>query len=284
MFGVCFVIVEILLFIAGLWALISGRLPGFVFGKKYRVAGWGARLIGLIIAAPLLIGVGAGVLLGLIYGPAEGGTVASGLEFFSLLAALILALVISRLVRRPVGAGAGAPPASPHFETEPLTTGLLDLARRMAQDQEKRQLVIITPGRLVRTSDPLPPAEALPPDIRAEAEAMAPTDRLRTVIAGSLTNLVAFEENPHQAVPFLGGLEALVQIGHAVILFIGPVTELAEMCRGADLLIMDSALGPFLPADWLATAQAVMAEPNVIQINRSGPDIQGMQRLGQPQA
>jgi hypothetical protein len=149
----------------------------------------------------------------------------------------------------------------------------------MAADKEKRQLVIVTPGRIVRTSDSLPPRESLPPEVVAEAEAIAPSTEPWQVVAVGMTDLPAFEADPYQAVPFLGSLEVLVQIGHGVILFEGHPSAFIQFCRGADLLIVDGEMIPFLPADWLQVASTVMRRPNVIKINRRGKEVLKVEKV-----
>ncbi len=69
-----------------------------------------------------------------------------------------------------------------------------------------------------------------------------------------------------------------MQIGHAVVLFEGHPSALAEVCRAADLLVVDSEMIPFLQTDWLPVAQAVMREPNVVKVRRKGTTIFGLEK------
>ncbi|GAB4214028.1 MAG: hypothetical protein OHK0022_51950 [Roseiflexaceae bacterium] len=94
-------ILEILLFICGLWALITGKLPAIVFGKKYRIEGNGARIIGAILVAPLPLAIGAGVILGILMGE-DGVMAATIIEIVLVLISFVVAAIISRKVRQPV--------------------------------------------------------------------------------------------------------------------------------------------------------------------------------------
>ncbi|MCI0397018.1 MAG: hypothetical protein L0332_10335 [Chloroflexi bacterium] len=100
----CLLIVEILLFIAGILALITGKLPDklfkLLFGKgEYHVEPPRARLFGLLLASPLPIAFTAGVILGLLFGQ-EGAGYASYLEFIILIAVCIAAIIIARRLRQ----------------------------------------------------------------------------------------------------------------------------------------------------------------------------------------
>jgi len=47
-------LIEILMLIAGIWAIVAGKLPSAMFGgAKYSFEGRGVRLLGLILVCPL---------------------------------------------------------------------------------------------------------------------------------------------------------------------------------------------------------------------------------------
>ena len=98
-------IIEILFLIAGLWALVSGKLPAGVFrvlfgNGQYELAPDRARLFGLLLASPLPVAfLVTLVLTGLMGGRASGP--AAYFEGFYLIAIAIASIVIARRIRRP---------------------------------------------------------------------------------------------------------------------------------------------------------------------------------------
>ncbi len=98
----CILIAEIVLIISGIWALATGKVPSLVFGKKYRIEGLGARLIGLILILPMPFAFVAGIVLVLLLGQDEGALYGTLLEIGTLVACLLVALVISYRIRKPV--------------------------------------------------------------------------------------------------------------------------------------------------------------------------------------
>ncbi|MFP4439267.1 MAG: hypothetical protein ACLFVO_18655 [Chloroflexaceae bacterium] len=94
-------IIEIILFVCGMWGLIMGKLPSIVFGKNYRIEGAGARVIGAILVLPLLLALGVGFILGLFL--VENAIIfASIFELVTLIICFAVAFLISRRVRQPV--------------------------------------------------------------------------------------------------------------------------------------------------------------------------------------
>ena len=89
----------IVLILYGIWILISGKLPA---GKKYRIEGTGARIVGGI----LLMTYPTQIFLQIVLTLVSGGTPDPMYSFFlaigSVIAMLVLAAVVSRLVRIPV--------------------------------------------------------------------------------------------------------------------------------------------------------------------------------------
>jgi Flp pilus assembly protein TadD len=170
-------------------------------------------------------------------------------------------------------------PRMPEVDADLLTEEVLNLAQSMATDQDKRQLIIITPGRLIRTSDVLPPRETLSSEFVSMLEGVAPSGKQWNIIAIGMTEFRAFNASPNTSVPFLELLHGFVQIGHAVILFEGHPSGLMQMCPNRDLLVVDSEMIPFLQSDWLEIARSTMRKPNILKVNRKGTTVLGTQKL-----
>lgn len=88
-------IIEVMLFFAGLWTVVTGKLPAIVLGTKYSIEGIGARLVGLLIALPLPVAFMAGIVLTLALGPKTGSGLGSLIELVTLVVALVAARVLS---------------------------------------------------------------------------------------------------------------------------------------------------------------------------------------------
>ncbi|MCP4417861.1 MAG: hypothetical protein GY805_14650 [Chloroflexi bacterium] len=99
----CLLIVEILMLIAGIWALVSGKLPSglfkVLFGKgEYMANPRQARLIGLLLTSPIPLTFLGGLLLGVLFG-ADAVQYSAILEIFILIVVCILAVIIARKVK-----------------------------------------------------------------------------------------------------------------------------------------------------------------------------------------
>ena len=170
-------------------------------------------------------------------------------------------------------------PRMPQVDEDLLTEELLTIAQDMAETRSKPKLVIITPGRLIKTSDPLPGRETLEPKFLSMLEEIAPSSNQWNIIAIGMTEFRAFNASPHTSVPFLSLLHGFAQIGHAVILFEGHPSGFTQMCRNRDLLVVDSEMIPFLQTDWLDIARSTMRTSNILKVNRTGMTVQGTQKL-----
>jgi len=170
-------------------------------------------------------------------------------------------------------------PRMPEIDADMLTKEIMSIAQDMAEIKSQPKLVILTPGRLIRTSDPLPGRETIEPHFLSMLEEIAPSSSRWNVLAIGMTEFRAFNASPHNSVPFLNLLHGFAQIGHAVILFEGHPSALAQMCNNRDLLVVDSEMIPFLQSDWLDIARTTMRTPNILKVNRKGMSVQGTQKL-----
>jgi hypothetical protein len=101
----CLLIVEIAMLIAGIMALVTGKLPSglfrVLFGKgEYRTEAGKARLFGLLLAAPLPLAFLGGVVIALLFGE-EGSPYATTFELLVLVVVGFAASVIARRMRQP---------------------------------------------------------------------------------------------------------------------------------------------------------------------------------------
>jgi hypothetical protein len=149
-----------------------------------------------------------------------------------------------------------------------LTKEIMAMAQDMAEIKSKPKLVIITPGRLIKTSDPLPGRETIEPKFLSMLEEIAPSTNRWNVLAIGMTEFRAFNASPHNSVPFLHLLHGFAQIGHSVILFEGHPSAFTQMCNNRDLLVVDSEMIPFLQSDWLEIARTTMRTPNILKVDR----------------
>ncbi|NOH03337.1 MAG: hypothetical protein HND47_15940 [Chloroflexi bacterium] len=95
----CLLIFEILLFVMGIYAVISAKLPSWFVGKGYIAEGSPVRILGLVMAAPLPIAFCAGAAIGLI--DPDQIWIGSAIEIVGVLAAAIITVVTLRNIRKP---------------------------------------------------------------------------------------------------------------------------------------------------------------------------------------
>jgi len=99
-------IIELLFLIAGLWAIISGKLPvglfTFLFGKgEYELPSTQARLFGVFLSSPLPASFLVSFLLIALLGT-KGNGYAIIFEVIYILVVIITSIIIARKARRPV--------------------------------------------------------------------------------------------------------------------------------------------------------------------------------------
>jgi hypothetical protein len=131
----------------------------------------------------------------------------------------------------------------------------------------RRQIVFVTPGRLlIGKTCPLP-AE-IPPKEMARVKDLIPPKPVKNIAAISYTFLDALQKDMNRAVPFMGYLLGFATLGHCVWVFEGHESALAAGCRDADYLLVDEGMLPFLPVEWRATAEKAMRGNVIKQIPR----------------
>jgi hypothetical protein len=94
--------IEVILLISGIWALVTGKLPSFLFGgPKYKLEGRGVRLLGVVLLLPIPIALVVGVVLGLLFGE-EAQAYAMLFELVIVVGVGVVAVIFSRLIRKPL--------------------------------------------------------------------------------------------------------------------------------------------------------------------------------------
>ena len=111
----CLLVAEILMLVGGLYALIAGKVR---LTKNMYLEGWRARAAGLILIAPLLLGLLTGFLLGLLIGvdvlPASAAFAAVLIELLLVIGGLVGVVLFAVLTKPKADAApgrSGVPPA-----------------------------------------------------------------------------------------------------------------------------------------------------------------------------
>jgi hypothetical protein len=111
------------------------------------------------------------------------------------------------------------------------------------------------------------------PQMVAAVERIVPSTSKRNVAVMSdtswATNAPPSLQAANQAIPFFGMLIGLASLGHTVWVFQGAANLFIAGCRGADVLIVDSASIAELPGNWQAEAEQVMRSPEILIHDRA---------------
>jgi hypothetical protein len=138
----------------------------------------------------------------------------------------------------------------------------LGLKRPAGSGAYERYIALVTPGRLVvQLACPAPGSR--PPSIVADIRQRFPVEPPGNVVAIAMNDLrlVREKKGAMRAIPFLDYLLNLGYAGHAVTIFEGHHSALQSALRGADLLIVDGGMLPFLRSGWQDVAREVMRRP-----------------------
>jgi hypothetical protein len=128
---------------------------------------------------------------------------------------------------------------------------------------------------------PALPRTSVKPEMVAAIERMIPstTKRNVAVIADTswATSAAPSIQIANQAIPFFGLLMGIATVGHSVWTFDGEVNLVNAGCREADVLIVDSASVPLMPADWAIEAEKVMRNPQILVHDRNSYQLRSFQ-------
>ncbi len=99
----CLLVIEILFLIAGVWLIITGKIPGglfqIMFGKgDYQLSPLHARLFGVLLASPLPVVFGVTFILALLVGQSNLGFIWIFEIVYDFIVA-IAAIIIARRIR-----------------------------------------------------------------------------------------------------------------------------------------------------------------------------------------
>jgi len=158
-------------------------------------------------------------------------------------------------------------PRMPEVDVRPEIGSVFSHARAAAAQThagedgiEHRQVIIITPGRLLIAKD-CPLAGDIPTEQLARLSELVPLQPNINIAVITYTYLDALKTDIRRAIPFFDFLLGFAALGHTVWVFEGHMSALAAGCRGADLLLVDSGMLPALEAgnpDWRAQALQAM--------------------------
>jgi hypothetical protein len=132
-----------------------------------------------------------------------------------------------------------------------------------------RQIIIVTPGRLLVSKD-CPLAAELTVEQIAILEKYVPRKPVLQICAIAFTQIDALKKDMRRAIPFIDYLLGFSAIGHSVWIFEGHPAALAAGCRDADLLLVDGGMLPALEENpgWREMALEVMRGKDIKLISR----------------
>jgi hypothetical protein len=134
---------------------------------------------------------------------------------------------------------------------------LTEAAAASGELKGKHSVVVVTPGRILMPI-PAPEPGSVPVDSEEAVRQLMPPDPPLVINAVSYTHVKALLTDKGKAIPFLGFLVGFASIGHTVTVFEGHPSAFESGVRGGDVLLVDSAMRPFLQKDWAEVAFKVM--------------------------
>ena len=138
--------------------------------------------------------------------------------------------------------------------------------QRADKSKRRRAVPIVTPGRLIML-DPCPEPNSMPEEKVAPMRNLMPADPPRKITAICHTFMEALVVDIDKAIPFRGFLNAWAYLGHDVLVFEGHPSAFVAGVRDCDVLLVDSAMMPFIPLNWLDVASGVMKADRLILVH-----------------
>lgn len=144
----------------------------------------------------------------------------------------------------------------PEVDIRPGLEAIFTQARELAEGETTladgshlRRVVVVSPGRLLLIKDSFPP-DTMPLELRLALEELLPSDRALKIAVIAYTDLDALRKDIQRAIPFFDHLLGFAYLGHAVWIFEGHISVLEMACLGADYVLVDQRMLPFLDPDW----------------------------------
>jgi hypothetical protein len=161
-------------------------------------------------------------------------------------------------------------PSEPHLPSVDVLCdmdGLFAEARQKAvagdvwDGRQMRQMIVVTPRRTLTCVPVGPPSR----DALEQARRVFGSDQPLRISVVSFTKFDSTMEAPPQrigamnkSIPFFGFLLGFAEVGHAVVVFEGHPSAFEAGVRDSEVLIVDSAMLPFLQQDWASVAFGAM--------------------------
>ncbi|HEY59503.1 MAG TPA: hypothetical protein G4N92_02280 [Anaerolineae bacterium] len=167
-------------------------------------------------------------------------------------------------------------PRMPEVDVRPDIEQVFVRARQEAEKEtvlpdgtHLRRVIIVTPGRLLVAKDSFPPG-SMPQKNLEVFESLVPSRDKRRIAVIAYTYLEALKADIRKAIPSFDYLLGFAYQGHTVWVFEGHVSALEAGCRDADLLLVDSAMLPYLVPDWHKRAKKSMRNAIISTLARPG--------------
>jgi hypothetical protein len=130
-----------------------------------------------------------------------------------------------------------------------------------------QHVVIVTPGRMLMLH-PCPPPGSLSSTQVAPIERFLPAQIKRRIAVIAYNEPSAVTASLSTTIPFVDMLLSLAYLGHTVWVFEGHASALAVGCKHADVVLIDDAMVPHLPPNWLTTVRRAMKRPIIYTHDR----------------
>jgi len=171
-------------------------------------------------------------------------------------------------------------PRMTEVDVRPDVEKIFNQARKAAAgesdvDGKSRQVVVVTPGRMLMLQ-PCPPPGSMPASMVGQIEKLLSPKVKRKIAVIAYTELKALKGNLGKAIPFFGMLSGLAYVGHSVWIFEGHVSALVAGCKEADMLIVDGLMAPHLQSDWQAIASSVAPHIQIYVHDRASHSLKKM--------